>query len=319
MMGPFAFRFISGRYTSAEFPLPDSGEMLVGRSNDVDLVLSEEMVSRKHARLSMGSSAITLIDLGSTNGTYVNGEKIKRYELGVDDRVLIGTSILKVVESSSIELPTEEHDDPEAVRRRMEDIAEHNVDSITMTGSLSEVPLPDLLQLFSSNRRSGVLQLDHEGKTGRIYLREGEVEYAQLGDNEDLSPLKAFYRLVGWADGDFSLEDLGEDVAFEDPLTQPAEHLIMEATRQVDENRQLLASLPPLDTPLTWSIPMMPRLSQLSSNELEVLQDLLNFGCLEDTIDASSETDHAIYTTLQKLLKLGYLEVEEEEEEEEED
>ena len=45
-----------------------------------------------------------------------------------------------------------------------------------------------------------------------------------------------------------------------------------------------------------------------------VLQDLLNFGSLEDTIDASSETDHAIYSTLQKLLKLGYLEVEEEEE-----
>ena len=86
----------------------------------------------------------------------------------------------------------------------------------------------------------------------------------------------------------------------------------MEAARQVDENRQLLASLPPLDAPLTWSIPMMPRLSQLSTNELEVLQDLLNFGSLEDTIDASSETDHTIYSTLQKLLKLGYLEVEEE-------
>lgn len=311
-MGPFAFRFISGRYTSAEFPLPDSGEMVVGRSNDVDLVLSEEMVSRKHARLNLDSNAITLIDLGSTNGTYVNGEKIKRFELGIDDRVLIGTSILKVVASSSIELPREEHDDLDAVRQRMEDIAEQNVDSITMTGTLSEVPLPDLLQLFSSNRRSGVLQLDHEGQTGRIYLREGEVEFAEIGDAEDISPLKAFYRLVGWANGDFSLEELNEDIVFENPLTQPAEHLIMEATRQVDENRQLLASLPAPDAPLTWSIPMMPRLAQLSPVELEVLQDLLNFGCLEDTLDASTETDHVIYTTLQKLLKLGYLEVEDE-------
>ena len=314
-MGPFAFRFISGRYTSAEFPLPDSGEMLVGRSNDVDLVLSEEMVSRKHARLNMGTESITLIDLGSTNGTYVNGEKIKRFELGIDDRVLIGTSILKVVASSSIELPSEEHDDLDAVRQRMETIAEHNVDSITMTGTLSEVPLPDLLQLFSSNRRSGVLLLEREGKTGKIYLREGEVEYAEVSDAEELSALKAFYRLVGWPDGDFSLEDLNEDVVFEDPLTQPAEHLIMEAARQVDENRQLLASLPAPDAQLTWSIPMMPRLAQLSPTELEVLQDLLNFGCLEDTLDASIETDHVIYTTLQKLLKQGYLEVEEEDEE----
>ena len=71
-------------------------EIVVGRSSDLDMVLVEEMVSRKHARIAYENDAVVIEDLGSTNGTFVNGEKIKRAQLKEGDRVLIGTSILKV-------------------------------------------------------------------------------------------------------------------------------------------------------------------------------------------------------------------------------
>ena len=61
------------------------------------MVLVEDMVSRKHARIAMQGDQIWIEDLGSTNGTFVNGEKIKRARLKEGDRVLIGTSILKVI------------------------------------------------------------------------------------------------------------------------------------------------------------------------------------------------------------------------------
>ena len=61
------------------------------------MVLVEDMVSRKHARIAMQGDQIWIEDLGSTNGTFVNGEKIKRARLKEGDRVLIGTSILKLI------------------------------------------------------------------------------------------------------------------------------------------------------------------------------------------------------------------------------
>src|SRR5438094_9918969 len=93
----YAFRFISGKYQGGEYPLTDSGELVIGRASDLDLVLVEDMVSRKHAKLTLQDGGISIADLGSTNGTFVNGEKVKKAQLKLGDRVLIGTSILKLV------------------------------------------------------------------------------------------------------------------------------------------------------------------------------------------------------------------------------
>ncbi|PKN39668.1 MAG: hypothetical protein CVU63_14820, partial [Deltaproteobacteria bacterium HGW-Deltaproteobacteria-20] len=105
---PLALRFISGKYQGGEFPLVPGKEIHVGRSNDLDMVLAEDMVSRKHARIAFQGEDIYIEDLASTNGTFVNGEKIKRSKLREGDRVLIGTSILKVVVSESVRRTTEE-------------------------------------------------------------------------------------------------------------------------------------------------------------------------------------------------------------------
>ena len=93
----WAFRFISGKYEGGEYPLLDQGELIVGRSNEIDLVLAEDMVSRKHARILLKDGQVSIADLGSTNGTFVNGEKVREAQLSEGDRVLIGSSILKLV------------------------------------------------------------------------------------------------------------------------------------------------------------------------------------------------------------------------------
>src|SRR5919202_160162 len=80
-----ALRFISGKYQGGEFPLGQSQEIIVGRASDLDMVLVEDMVSRRHARIACSESQILIEDLGSTNGTFVNGEKIKRATLKEGD------------------------------------------------------------------------------------------------------------------------------------------------------------------------------------------------------------------------------------------
>src|SRR6202041_3845714 len=95
----YVLRFISGKYQGGEFPIVPEKQIVVGRSSDLDMVLVEDMVSRKHARIAMQSDQVWIEDFGSTNGTFVNGEKIKRARLKEGDRVLIGTSILKLIAS----------------------------------------------------------------------------------------------------------------------------------------------------------------------------------------------------------------------------
>src|SRR5215510_9638107 len=93
----FALRFISGKYQGGEYPLPAEKEIVIGRGGELDIVLVEDMVSRKHAKITTQAGKIVIQDLGSTNGTFVNGEKIKRVRLKEGDRILIGTSIIKLV------------------------------------------------------------------------------------------------------------------------------------------------------------------------------------------------------------------------------
>ncbi len=83
----FVLRFISGKYQGGEFPIVSDKQIIVGRSSDLDMVLVEDMVSRKHARIAMQSDQIWIEDLGSTNGTFVNGERVPPYtEVRLVDR-----------------------------------------------------------------------------------------------------------------------------------------------------------------------------------------------------------------------------------------
>ena len=142
----FSLRFISGKYQGGEFPIVPDKELVIGRSNDIDIVLIEDMVSRRHARVILQGDSLVIEDLGSTNGTFVNGEKIRRSRLKEGDKVLIGTSIIRVAFSDGGE--TREID----ARMKMQEAAAGRRTSQvrTMSGNLSEVALVDLLQLFST-------------------------------------------------------------------------------------------------------------------------------------------------------------------------
>ena len=85
-----ALKFISGKYQGGEFPLNDHQDVVVGRSSELDMVLVEEMVSRKHAVFRLEGSVLTVQDLGSTNGTFVNGGAVQRRQpIRPGDRIAI--------------------------------------------------------------------------------------------------------------------------------------------------------------------------------------------------------------------------------------
>ena len=231
----FVLRFILGKYQGGEFPLRMNRELVIGRSRDLDLALVDDLVSRRHAKISATDFEIYIQDLGSTNGTFVNGEKIAgRAQLHAGDRILIGSSILRVV---AVEGSGAQATEAEA-RRWMEAGAQQRstTQGHLMSGVIEEIPLPDLLQLLSTSRKSGVLTVNNGVSIGKTYLRNGKIYFATLDDDFALSPQKAIYRMLTWETGTFELEPSVELQVMEE-IKESTEGLLMEGMRQLDELR----------------------------------------------------------------------------------
>ena len=74
----------------------EKDQVVIGRGDKVDLRLVDDGISREHVRLVKDDGQIVLEDLGSTNGTYCNGQRVARQPLAEGDKILIGsTTILK--------------------------------------------------------------------------------------------------------------------------------------------------------------------------------------------------------------------------------
>ena len=96
-MTRLALRFISGKYQGGEFPLRSNREIVIGRSSDLDMVLVEDMVSRKHAKISWHNDSLVIEDLGSTNGTFVNESPLApRTPTLLNDRTTIRVGNVKL-------------------------------------------------------------------------------------------------------------------------------------------------------------------------------------------------------------------------------
>lgn len=104
-------RFTRPEPTGAAFVLavvdgPDAGlvvtldasgpRVLLGQSPVCTIRLSDPEISRRHAALSVGDTSLSLIDLGSTNGTSVNGVTIKEASLFGGEAIRIGSTIISV-------------------------------------------------------------------------------------------------------------------------------------------------------------------------------------------------------------------------------
>lgn len=210
--------FMSGRQRGREFPIAPEQSCLAGRSSEVDIVLKDDTVSRKHARFFHARGRVWMRDLGSRNGTIVNGQRVDRHCLREGDRISIGATLLRVdlVPASQLSRRTQ----PEDASGR------------SMSGTLADIPLSDVLQWLATSRKTGslVVKGEHEG---RLFLRQGQVYYAKI-EGSEVGPQKALLRMLSWADGTFGLDSSAEE-QFEDELATSLDHLLMEAARQQDE------------------------------------------------------------------------------------
>ncbi|MCB9762573.1 MAG: FHA domain-containing protein [Alphaproteobacteria bacterium] len=96
------FKIVEGAKQGLNVPLPDDGVLIVGR-NQGDLVLDDPMVSGKHARITCRNGEWSIRDLGSTNGTLVDGRLVREQALRPGAEVAIGNTRMVLFQAADEE------------------------------------------------------------------------------------------------------------------------------------------------------------------------------------------------------------------------
>lgn len=91
----YALEVLSPEFSSS---VPVTGSVVVGRGKECDIRLDDKLSSRSHARIDWDGNTLHVEDLGTTNGTKVNGEKIRQAtRLQAGDLILVGKTVLRVI------------------------------------------------------------------------------------------------------------------------------------------------------------------------------------------------------------------------------
>lgn len=292
----YELTFIGGNYQGTKLPLRTGETYIVGRGTRSDIALVDPLVSGRHATIVVTDTGLSIEDLGSANGTLVNGVKIKKKtDLKSGDRILIGRSRMVIAEkAASSEAPS-----PASAPTR----------NSNLSGELGgQISLMGLLQFFQMERVTGVCEINGERKA-RLHFRKGGVFHATIEGLPGLDPLKAFFRLVTWQTGAFALlpSDAGD---VPESITLPPEGLLMESLRHLDELEHLRPQLPQPTAALSLAEPAPTGRVDLTPAEVEVLRLLPDQETLQALLDASPLSDLETCQALIALMKKGYIEQE---------
>jgi predicted component of type VI protein secretion system len=144
-------RVLLGRQQGTLIPLP-AGKFLIGREEDCHLRPNSELVSRHHCVFTTDDFTVRVRDLGSTNGTLVNGERIRgAVVLRSGDRVAVGKIEVEVLIHDAAESPQSAPVSPGEFNQRELAGVSDDTQTVAATETLSEFPVPEAPQEMPLN------------------------------------------------------------------------------------------------------------------------------------------------------------------------
>ncbi|MFO0661971.1 MAG: DUF4388 domain-containing protein [Polyangiaceae bacterium] len=186
-------------------------------------------------------------------------------------------------------------------------------DAIDLRGDLRQVPLPDLVQLLSMHRRSGLLSVLTPTGNGELRIEDGDVTWASF---RHLRGEKAFFRLLREIDGSFSFAPASPPSSTSGPgsssslsgprMLQGTSNLILEAMRHRDEAERAADEI---GVDLTSTAPFAargePPAEALGALAIRLWRSLTSPRPLSEIIDGFVESDAEILRALRDLVKSG--------------
>ncbi len=185
----------------------------------------------------------------------------------------------------------------------------YETDGIALTGNLKEMPLPDLLQMLATTRKSGklvfvpqkvMLSSRPSPQSAILWLNQGDLVGAHL---YKLHGEEAFFELLKWQQGYFAL--YYKEPPPKDPhLNQPLEVLLLEGMRRLDEEKSLTVHFNPSDT---FDVNPDAPLNLLEPEQIRVFQNIWKQKKISQIwanshLDPQETDDH-----IRRLLRGGYI------------
>jgi pSer/pThr/pTyr-binding forkhead associated (FHA) protein len=150
----------------------------IGRMDSNDIILDDYKVSREHAVLKFSKTDIMLVDLASTHGSSVNGDRIDRCVIHFGDTIRIVNHEIVVTDEMPKDVLT---DSGSLIAPRMTRSLDRR---LKFFGGLNEFSLITLVQFLHQEKQSGLLLLELGQMPGpRIYFQDGEIIHVSQGEN----------------------------------------------------------------------------------------------------------------------------------------
>jgi len=172
-----------------------------------------------------------------------------------------------------------------------------------ISGNLSQIFIPDLWQMLSMNRKSGILQVEGDRVSGSIYIEKGDIISAST---QSIVGEKALYRMIPLTVGKFRF--LPGKVGVRRTIFTPNQHTILEGLRQDDELSKLGDALPsPADSVVV--VGDAKAIASAGGAIREVLMLCEFCSRVEDIVNNCNFPDLAVYEALLSLKERGILEI----------
>jgi hypothetical protein len=176
-----------GRERGRVYPLVSEGSLIAGRGSDAHIVLASDLVSRQHALLDVRATEIRVEDLGSSNGTYVNGCRVVgEGRAGPRDVLLFGDVALRIHEAIV----------PALAPTRPEFHAPGT--SINLSGNLLEIPPATLLRYLAVVKKTGRLALTSPPLRSEITFTRGHIGEIIVDTKKTRDPIQALTSILRW-------------------------------------------------------------------------------------------------------------------------
>jgi len=234
------------RYPEQPIPIPPMGKLSIGRADTNAMILTEPRVSRFHAQIEFlePSKAYAVSDLGSSNGTFLNGHKLRALDL----RPLANWDKIRI--ASSV-LTARFVDDPAIIKKEFKDLssrvhleATEIIDVATIrsaanqaafSGDLEHLCAVELFQMLEYGRKTGVLTLKTDIGNGTFSFDCGQVISGSFAHAQDE---QAVFQALTCSRGTFSFTSLDE-VTEKPRISSTTTALLMEGCRLLDEENSV--------------------------------------------------------------------------------